>query len=216
MILAPRGRCYRGCVADASDPRKPSERRRLKPLEPGDWDERTRALLGGTLGPVAKLEEDGPAATKGPLNILRTIAHHPRLLEPFLAFAATLAVGGVLPRRDSELLALRAAWNCRSAFEWGHHVVYAQAAGLTEDEILSLSKPADTHPWVDRDRALLDAADELHRAQDVSDATWDRLAGHLDEAQLLEVPFVVGNYTMLSMVANATAVPVEPGLPELP
>jgi len=208
-----------GRVADANDARKSSERKRLKPLEPGEWDERTRALLGGTLGPVADLEEEAQseeAGTKGPLNILRTIAHHPRLLEPFLAFAATLAVGGVLPRRDSELLALRAAWNCRSAFEWAHHVLYARAAGLTEEEILGLSKAADAHPWEARDRALLDAADELHGGQDVSDATWERLAGYLDEAQLLEVPFVVGNYTMLSMVANATAVPVEPGLPELP
>ena len=115
-------------MADASNSRKPSGQRRLKPLDPHEWDERTRALLGGTVAPVAELEErndppGAPSATKGPLNILCTIAHHPRLLEPFLSFAATLAVGGVLPRRDSELLALRAAWNFRSAFEWGHHVI---------------------------------------------------------------------------------------------
>ena len=55
--------------------------------------------------------------------------------EPFLRFAAVLAAQGVLPRRASELLALRAAWNCRSAFEWGHHVLYARAAGLGDEEI---------------------------------------------------------------------------------
>jgi alkylhydroperoxidase family enzyme len=204
-------------VADASDGRQRPKPGRLKPLEPGEWDDRTRALLRGTVAPVAGLEEREQApASQGPLNILRTIAHHPRLLEPFLAFAATLAVGGVLPRRDSELLALRAAWNCRSPFEWGHHVIYARAAGLEEGEIRALSKSADTHPWAARDRALLDAADELHERQDVSDDTWDRLAEHLNEAQLLEVPFVVGNYTMLSMVANATAVPLELELPKLP
>jgi len=37
-----------------------------------------------------------------------------------------------------------------------------------------------------------------------------------ESAQLVELPFVVGNYTMLSMVANATDVPLEPDLPLMP
>ena len=65
-------------------------RARLEPLAPEQWNARTRELLGGTLAPVADLE-DRPGRGKGPLNILNTIAHHPRLLEPFLRFAAVLA-----------------------------------------------------------------------------------------------------------------------------
>jgi alkylhydroperoxidase family enzyme len=165
---------------------------------------------------VANLEAGEASSSSGPLNILRTIAHHPRLLEPFLGFAATLATAGTLPRRDSELLALRAAWNCRSAFEWGHHVAYARAAGLREDEIARVGGGAPEDGWAERDRILLRAADELHACQDVSDQTWKQLTAHFDESQLVEIPFVVGNYTMLSMVANATGVPLEPDLPKLP
>src|SRR5437667_4833654 len=71
-------------------------------------------------------------------NLLRAIAHHPQLLESFLGFAAALATRGELPRRVSELLALRAAWNCRSEFEWGHHALYARAAGLSDAEIAAI------------------------------------------------------------------------------
>ena len=124
--------------------------------------------------------------------------------------------GVIGPRRDSELLALRAARNCRSAFEWGHHVHYARAAGLSEDEIAKVGGGAPEDGWAERDRILLQAADELHARQDVSDETWKQLAAHFDESQLVEIPFVVGNYTMLSMVANATGVPLEPDLPEPP
>lgn len=177
--------------------------RRLAPLEPDEWSDATREVFGGT-------------ANKRPLNILATIAHHPHLLQPFLGFAATLATRGVLPRRASELLALRAAWNCRSAFEWAHHAVYAEAAGLTGDEIRRVAGRADDPLWSDADRLLLRAADQLHRDQDLDQATWDALAQHWNEAQLVEIPFVVGNYTMLSMVANATGVPVEEGFPALP
>ena len=188
---------------------------RIEPLEPEAWSESVRRVLGGTVAPVAELE--GRPATGGPrpLNILMTIAHHPRLLEPFLGFAATLAARGALPRRESELLALRASWNCRSAFEWGHHALYGRAAGLADAEIERLAVGPEALEWSVEDRSLLRAADELHREQQISDATWAQLVERFDEAQLLEIPFVVGQYTMLSMVAKATGVPLEAGLPEL-
>jgi alkylhydroperoxidase family enzyme len=190
-------------------------KKRLEPLPPDQWDERTRKLLGGTLAPVSELEGT-KSAGGGPLNILRTLAHHPRLLEPFLGFAATLATAGTLPRRASELLALRAAWNCRSTFEWGHHAIYARAAGLVDEEIRRVAE-GPAHPdWSASDRLLLLAADELHASQDLSDSTWSALREQWDSSQLLEIPFIVGNYTMLSMVANATGVPLEEGLPEMP
>ena len=81
---------------------------RLAPLDPEQWGPRTRELPGGTIAPVSELE-GRESSGSGTLNILRTIAHHPTLLEPFLGFASTLSLRGVLPRRDHELLALRAA-----------------------------------------------------------------------------------------------------------
>jgi alkylhydroperoxidase family enzyme len=189
---------------------------RIRPTVPADWNETVRALLGGTTERVAALEGDAEEGSSGTLNILRTIAHHEELLGPFLGFAAALALKGTLSRRVSELLALRAAWNCRSAFEWGHHVIYARAAGLSDDEIAAIAAGPGDASWSDQDRALLSAADELHARQDIEDATWKALRPHLSDAQLVELPFVVGNYTMLSMVANATGVPVEEDLPALP
>jgi alkylhydroperoxidase family enzyme len=147
-------------------------------------------------------------------NILRSVAHHPKLLEPFLGFAATLA-NGALPRRESEILALRAAWNCRSAFEWGHHVLFARAAGLDEDAIVRVARGPDAR-WNDADRTLLEAADELHATRGISDDTWSRLAVVWTNEQLVEIPFVVGHYTMLSMVCGALNVELEDGLPPLP
>ena len=149
-------------------------------------------------------------------NILGTIAHHPTLLEPFLGFAAALASRGVLPKRSAELLALRTAWNCRSSFEWGHHALYAREAGLGDDEIERIAKAPESTHWSAPDRALLRSADELHQQHTLNDDTWAELAGLLSEAQLVELVFVVGQYTMLSMLARATGVPLEPGLPPLP
>lgn len=191
-------------------------RGRLEPLTPAEWGERTGQTLSGTVERVSKLEGDEVPPAEKPLNILATIARHPSLLEPFLAWSATLALQGELLRRDSEMLALRAAWNCRSPFEWGHHVLYARSAGLSDEEIERIARGPESPGWGPEDAGLLRAADELHAGQDLSPETWARLRPRFSDAQLVEIPFVVGQYTMLSMVANSTGVPVEDGLSPLP
>jgi 4-carboxymuconolactone decarboxylase len=150
-----------------------------------------------------------------PPQILGTVAKHPNLLAPMLKFSAALA-SGVLPRRASEILALRAAWNCQSEFEWGHHSRYGLDAGLSQEEVDRLAGGSSGIGWSVEEATLIRAADELHASQDLSDATWNQLARTWDEAQLVEIPFVVGQYTMLSMVAKATGVPVDEALPKLP
>jgi alkylhydroperoxidase family enzyme len=183
---------------------------RIRPSTVNEWSETTRAILEPTTPAAAS------ATGEGPPNILYTIGHHPALLPPFLAFTSTLALKGVLTRRDSELLALRAAWNCRSAFEWGHHVEYGLVEGLSAEDVACIAAGPDHEHWGARDRLLLRAADELHSDQQLTDATFAQLCRELSDAQVVELCFVVGNYTMLSMVANATGVPVEERVPALP
>jgi 4-carboxymuconolactone decarboxylase len=174
-----------------------------------------RTLLLATLGPVAGLEGEAEREPR-PLNILAVLAHQPRLLAPFLGWASALALDGVLSRRDHELLALRTAWRCGSDFEWGHHVVYARAAGLEEEEIARVAAGPGAPGWSEDDATLLRAADELHDRASVSDATWSALAARYAPPELVEIPLVVGQYTMLSMVANTADVPLEPGHEPLP
>jgi alkylhydroperoxidase family enzyme len=187
-----------------------AKKQRVPPSGAPEWTAETRAILGGTT-PAAE-SPDG----QGPPNIPYTIAHHPALLPPFLAFSAALAMRGVLPRRDSEILALRAAWNCRSAFEWGHHVEYGRAEGLGEEQIDAIGGGPEPGAWSPEQRLLLRAADELHARQDLSDELFAELSERFGPAEIVEIVFVVGQYTMLSMVANATGVAVEERLPALP
>ena len=190
---------------------------RIAPLPPEKWSPAVRAALEATLPRVSTLNgESAPAAGAKPLPILSVIAHDEALLVPFLGFASALAQHGALPRRDSELLALRTAWRCGSAFEWGHHVFYARAAGVSDEEIARVAEAAIAPAWSPREAALLRAADELVATQRIGDATWAALRTELTDAQLVEVPFVVGQYAMLSMVAESTGVELEAGLPPLP
>ncbi len=139
---------------------------------------------------------------RAPARTMAILARQPDLLAPFLGWAAALALQGVLSPRDHELIALRVAAQCGSGFEWVEHVEYARAASLTDDEIARVAKPLDDGTWTETERALLCAADELTTDYDVTDATWAILSRHYGQSELVEILFVVGQYTMLSMVAN--------------
>jgi alkylhydroperoxidase family enzyme len=136
------------------------------------------------------------------LDTVAALAHQPALMGPFLGWAAALALNGALPKRDHELLALRTAVNCHSSFEWDEHEDYARDAGLTDVEIDAVRAGPEAGSWAEHERALLRAADELNAEHGIGAATWDALAAHYDVGQLVEIPYVVGQYTMLSLVAN--------------
>jgi 4-carboxymuconolactone decarboxylase len=181
---------------------------RLPGLAEERWSEEVTGLLQATLAPVGAMEGAAPAPTRRPLPILSVIAHQERLLGPFLAWASAIALDGVLSRRDSELLALRVAHNCASDFEWRHHAVFARAAGMTDDEIARVATASASAEggWAPNEAALLRAADELHTTTTISAEVWATLAAHYDPSALVEIIFVVGQYTMLSMLANAAGV----------
>ena len=146
------------------------------------------------------------APGREPARTMAVLAYQPDLLSPFLGWAAALALNGVLPKRDHEILALRASHNCGSEFEWVEHAQFARDAGLTDDEIELVARPIGDGSWTAAERALIDAADELHADRDVSDATWTVLSEHYDAPALVEILLVVGQYTMLSLFANAAGI----------
>jgi 4-carboxymuconolactone decarboxylase len=164
---------------------------------------------------AATLEMTAPPGGEPP-GTIAVLAHAGELMGPFLGWAAALALNGRLPKRDHEILAMRAAYNCRSAFEWGEHAVFCRRDGLSEDEIAGIATGPDRPGWSARDAALLRAADELHTTSTISEATWGELAATYDAGQLVEVVYVVGQYTMLSMVANGLGISGAPDLDPLP
>ncbi len=141
----------------------------------------------------------------GPIPTVAVLAHTPALFGPFLGWASALALEGMLPRRDHELAALRIIHHCGSSFQRHEHAEFGRQAGITdvELEVLERDDPLDGHAWAAHEAALLRAVDELAASSTISHATWSELASHYAPGQLVEIPYVVGQYTMMSMVANS-------------
>src|SRR5436305_4935000 len=177
---------------------------RIPPLPHDERDDQARELLGGVGGVT------GPAS-----NIFDTLVRHPGLFRRWLPFGGKL-LAGKLPARERELLILRTGWHCRSEYEWGQHVLIARAAGISDEEIARVTQGPDAPGWDAFERALLTAADELHRDACIGEATWAALAERYDERQRVEVPMLVGHYPMVAFTLNSLGVQREEGVPGLP
>ena len=184
----------------------PMDGPRIAPLPVSERDERTAEL-------VASLR---PTGGEDDMNLFATLARHPRLLKRWSAFGGVLLFGGALSARDRELLILRTAANTGADYEWGHHQVLAELAGLTPDEVQRVLAGPEADGWSTHDGALLRAADELHSSAVISDETWATLAAVFDEQQLIEVPMVVGQYHLVAFTLRSLGIEREPGFEGIP
>ena len=168
------------------------------------------------MDPAELDEETRKYVPEGAHNIFRTLAHHPKLLKRWLVFGAHVLSKNSLPERERELAILRTGARCGAEYEFGQHTVIGRAAGVTDDEIVALTRPLDQHEWNDADRALLTAVDELHDDQCLTDDTWNTLVRRWEHQQVLDLIFTVGQYTLVSMALNSLGVQLDEGVPGWP
>lgn len=148
----------------------------------------------------------------GTLNIARTVAQNPGLFQAWGGFA-TYILGpdlSITPR-ERELAILRVGWNHQASYEWAHHVAIAQEIGMSDEDILAVQDGPDSAHWNERDALILQAADELWQAREISATTWEGLKRYFSDKQMLDLLFTMGQYTLVSMALNSLKVQLEEG-----
>jgi AhpD family alkylhydroperoxidase len=141
------------------------------------------------------------ARVKGLPNLFTTMARHGSLFRGWLFFAARMMPRGKLPRRDTELVILRTAWQNRCDYEMHHHQRLGKQAGLSAEEIARATS-ASLDGWSPRERAILAATDELHAMRNLYDPTWEDLRRYLSERDAIEFLLLAGHYGMLATFIN--------------
>jgi hypothetical protein len=118
--------------------------------------------------------------------------------------------------RDREIVINRTCARCGCEYEWGVHVAFfADRAGLTTEEVASLTHSAPTDRcWTNpRDRVLIEVVDALHDCSRIPDRIWERLTWQLAETEILDLLMLCGWYHAISFAANAVELPLEDGAP---
>jgi alkylhydroperoxidase family enzyme len=181
---------------------------RLQPIPHDRWDDVAVAAIREAFSEstVEALRTKGPAP-----NVLATMLHHPALAGSFNRFGNVLLQQPAIGHRARELMLLRVAWRTRATYEWAHHVRLASRYGLSAADVRAVTEGA-SKSWSPLERDLVAATDQLLDDYRINDDTWTRLSQHLDECQLVEVPFIVGAYTCLAMAFNSWNIQLEDGV----
>jgi len=185
-----------------------SDAPRIVPLAPDEWE--------GDIAEILNTLPPGADAPIGEYNVFRTLARHPDLFRSWVRFGGYLLVGGTLPPTDRELMILRTAVRCHSSYERGQHVRISLRMGMDRETIDRVLDGPDAADWTEHESTLMLAVDELHDEATISESTWNELGREYDEAQLIEVTMLIGQYHMVAFALNSLSVELDDGLEPLP
>lgn len=174
---------------------------RIHPLQESQWSEAQREMLEPIMG-------------KQPFyNVMATLCRHVKAAQKFWVWANhIMGDSSTISARHREILILRVGWLCEAEYEWGQHVIFGRAAGLTDAEIANIKIGPSSSEWPPFESALLLATDELHHDSCISDSTWATLAQAYSDQQMMDLVFTVGQYHTVSMALNSFGVQLDKGV----
>ena len=172
-----------------------SDTSRIAPLPVAEFTDE-QAELGG-----------GRGSARSELNFVRTLLRHPKLYGSWIPFAEQLVFGSTLPGRDREILIIRTSELCGERYEAAHHIHIGRSLGLTDGEMESAKQDGAILSAIEQ--ALIRAVGELVADHAMSDATWQQLAAHYSTEQMMDIVFVVANYSLMAMVTNSFGIKPE-------
>jgi alkylhydroperoxidase family enzyme len=158
---------------------------------------------------IARLRGPSPAGSEIPA-FHRTMIKNSQVLLGLTGMGKAISTGKV-PPRERELAVLRVCWLLGAPYAWGEHVVIGKRCGVSPEEIERVVQGSAAPGWSDHDAAILRGVEELLSNQTISDETWSVLAAGWNEAQLIELPLIVGHYVGTACLQNSLRMRLGPG-----
>jgi AhpD family alkylhydroperoxidase len=169
------------------------------------------------LGPINwVLAKAGARTVRAPeMHLFTTLGYRQSLFWAWLLYGARL-LRGRLPRVDTELVILRVAHLRSCEYELQHHRRMARREGLDANMQATIFAWPDV-PETDgprtilsaRQKALLQATDELIRDRSIAADTWQQLATHLNRGKLIEFCMLATHYDGLAATIAALDIPLD-------
>ncbi len=177
------------------------EEPRVSTLDESEWTPSLEALLG----PYESVN-----------NIFATLAHNEKAFEKWFPDFGIYVLNSSLPPREREILILRMGWLCYAEYEFGQHLPIGKIFGLTDSDVLNIIEGADAEGLSEADAVLIKAVDEIYTNSMISDDTWEKLKKTYDDEQLIDIITAIGEYYIVSLLANTFGVELDGTLTGFP
>lgn len=150
------------------------------------------------------------------LSVFQILLHNPPVAKALNDLLSALLWNGVLDARLRELIIMRLGWVTGSVYEWTQHWRVALSLGVTEADVLGVREWTDHPDFGDAERAVLAATDDVVERGVISDASWMACRRLFDDAQLVELVTVIGNWRLFASLLRSLEVPLEDGVEAWP
>lgn len=141
-----------------------------------------------------------------PINLYRTLAAQPALLDAWMEYAWGLRGAARTSRALRELVILRVAQLTGATYEWAAHLEMARAAGVGQAAVAALGRWREVDLFDEPERAALACAEAMHGGE-VDDATFDALRGCFTDGEIIEVTLTAATYLGLATLLEALRIP---------
>lgn len=140
----------------------------------------------------------------GALNVYRTMAHHPALLEAWAPLRQHIVKKNTLGPELTEVVILRAGLRMGAAYEWAHHVSRALALGFSEHRINAIrGNPEGV------DGLIVNAVDALFDERRLTLEQEAELAEAIGRKAVIDLIAMVGFYSVLGYLLNTYETPID-------
>lgn len=172
---------------------------------------------------TAEQKAAAEAIIKGPRGHLvgpfLVLLRSPEFMNRLQRTGEYLRFNSALPPRLSELAILLTARVWSQGFEWHHHRIIAEKAGLSGAIIDAIAEGRRPDAMVEDEAAVHDFIAELHKNRSVSEPTYQKALKLFGEKGIVDMTGISGYYSLLAMLMNVAGTPNPEGgkpLPTLP
>lgn len=143
----------------------------------------------------------------GEQNIFRAMGNNPKVMQSYMRYGTTLWNDCGLTYRERELVILAAARALESRYEWQQHVRLGRDAGITDEELLAISR-GETDRFPPAEQALISYGDAFV-TENLTDAHHDAVAQHFETSTVTGTAMLASHYVATARVLDALDVPLE-------
>lgn len=147
------------------------------------------------------------------LSVFQIALKNPSVARALSGMLHNLLWKGQLDGRLRELVIMRIGWTTGAVYEWTQHWRVATGMNIEEDDLLGVRDWPRHKPFGPLERAVLAATDDWLEDGVISAGSWDLCREQLvDDALLIELVAVIGNWTLFSSLLRSLQVPLEDGV----
>jgi 4-carboxymuconolactone decarboxylase len=152
-----------------------------------------------------KMEDNGFRV----LNLFKVMAHCPEVGRNFLRLGNAILFKGALLPKFRELAILRVGNIYQAKYEFTQHIPLGLRAGVSKEQIDSLSTWETSGKFNGEESAVLRYTDEVTQNIRVKDETFAAVRKFLSEEQLVELTTTIGYYGMVCRILESLQVELE-------